>query len=158
MAWCQVLTLLIVLPLLRVEMDLRLPSSSAYALDEVLVAYQRGEAEASLWVDYEKAGAMRSKVGESLRSRRCSSRCTTTTGSQATEIPERKAFESVRPAWELSQLAHVLALLLGPCFLGPEPHVNDLEDAEFGIGGLGKDFEQLKLTAANLSLSSQEAR
>ena len=51
----QVLTLLIVLPLLRVEMDLRLPSSSAYALDEVLTAYQRGEAEPSLWVDYEKA-------------------------------------------------------------------------------------------------------
>ncbi len=36
--WCQVLTLLIVLPLLRVEMTERLPSSSLYAMDEILQA------------------------------------------------------------------------------------------------------------------------
>ena len=30
--------------------------------------------------------------------------------------------------------------------------------AQFGIGGLGKDFEQLTVTAQNLSLSAQEVQ
>eukprot|EP00434_Breviolum_minutum_P038960 symbB.v1.2.034573.t1/scaffold4486.1/size39079/2 len=47
-----VLTLLIVLPLLRVEMTERLPSSSLYAMDEILQASQRA---ATNTTDYEQA-------------------------------------------------------------------------------------------------------
>lgn len=50
-----VLTLLIVLPLLRVEMTERLPSSSLYAMDEILQAYQRAEANSSLHAEYQQA-------------------------------------------------------------------------------------------------------
>jgi len=50
-----VLTLLIVLPLLRVDMVERLPTSSAFAAEEVLEAYQRSELDPTYRPAYDKA-------------------------------------------------------------------------------------------------------
>eukprot|EP00439_Symbiodinium_sp_Y106_P052672 s3322_g7.t1 len=51
----KVLTLLIVLPLLRIDMAERLPTSSTYGAEEVLEAYRRAQTDATQRSSYDKA-------------------------------------------------------------------------------------------------------